>query len=202
MRGRSPVEHGGADGPPEFVRLQRRRRTALETVALVVPIAVAVLASGLLVADWPLVASLLWALVSGLIAMAYWMWHRGRYPAVVDPPTPEPPRARAERHEDAGPIWHPVNLLVLAVGAVVVVSFALVGMVAALLLPLLIILGFGIADGWSDPGALGIATLCVAAVAVALEFALLIPLSKRWGLPVEATPRRSDFCPPREDRTP
>ena len=56
------------------------------------------------------------------------------------------------------------------------------------------ILGFGVADGWSDLGALGIATLCAATVALVLEFALVIPLSKRWGLSVDAPIRdKEDF---------
>lgn len=177
-------------------RLQRRRKTALEMAGQVVPISVAVLSSGILLAEWSVATASLSAVFAGVLVAAYWSWHRGRYPATIDSPSPEQPRQRVERDEDAGSVWHPINLLVLLIGAIAVASVVLVGMVAALALPLLVILGFGFADGWSDGGAVVKATLCTAAAGLAVEFGLVIPLCKRWGLATDSPARRrEDFCP-------
>ena len=83
-------------GEPGVARGVRRSMALAPAGRLVVPIAVAVLSCGILVADWSLVLSVLWALFAGLITAAYWSWHRGQYPAVIDPPTPERPRERVE----------------------------------------------------------------------------------------------------------
>lgn len=193
---------GHEDELPRSERRQRRRKTTLEMIGLVGPNAAAVFFSGHLVLSWTVVSSALWALFAGLVTAAYWSWHRSRFPANIDAPVEErTTRERVEMHEDAGPIWHPINLLVLGVGAVVVTSLVVIGVLVSFILPMLIIVGFGVADQWSDLGTLGTATLWTLGVAMVLEIGLVIPLSKLWGLSLDAGPAdRDDFCPSPGDK--
>lgn len=178
---------------------QRRRKTALEMIALVVPNGAAVFFSGRFVAQWGVTTAGLWAVILALLTAGYWTWHRGRYPAKVQSSTKDDERAapRREMAEDAGSIWHPVNLLVVAVGAMAVVTVVVIGTLISFLLPLVIVFAFGVLAGGTDLGGVGWAALCTLAVALIIEVTVILPLSKRWGLSMDDEgPDRDDFCPP------
>ncbi len=178
---------------------QRRRKTALEMIALIVPNAAAVFFSGRLVAQWGVTTAGLWAAFVALLSAGYWIWHRGRYPARVQSSTTGDGSSapRREMAEDAGSIWHPVNLLVLALGAMAVATVVVVGLLVSFLLPLMIVVCLGVVAGGTDLEGLGWAALWTLAVALIVEVTVVLPLSKLWGLSMDDEGLdRDDFCPP------
>lgn len=96
----------------------------------------------------------------------------------------------------AAAICDPVNLLVVAVGAVAVVTVVVIGTLVAPL-PLMIILIVGVVAGGDDMGDVGSAAFATLGVAVVIEAAVVLPLSKLWGLSMDDEgPDRDEFCPP------
>lgn len=182
------------------LKRQRRRKTVLEMISLAIPNAAAVFFSGHLVAEWGAVTAGMWAALTATVSGGYWTWHRGRYPARVGTTAmsgQERHSPRREMAEDAGPIWDPVNLLVVAVGAVAVVTVVVIGTLVAFLLPLMIILIVGVVAGGGDMGGVGSAAFATLGVAVVIEAAVVLPLSKLWGLSMDDEgPGRDEFCPP------
>ena len=178
-------------------RDRARLKVRLELMTLVGPNAAAVFFAGWFVVGWEPVRAALWSLLTAIVLAGYWQWHRQRFPArVTEPAEPEAvARPRREMEEGAGPIWNPSNLLVLVIGAVVVTVVVVVGLLLSILLPLAVIVLFGAAAG-GDMGGVVSAAVATLAVALVIEFALVLPLAKRWRLAVDDGPRRTDYCPP------
>lgn len=159
----------------------------------------AVFFAGRFVAQWNALTAGLWAAVTAMACVGYWIWHRRRYPAQITVDTNEVAEARPRREmsQDAGPIWDPVNLLVLGVGALAVVVVVVFGLLVSFIVPVMIILGFGVFFGSADLGGVGGAVLGTLSVALITEFGVVMPLCRHWGLPFDDAGRsRRDFCPP------
>lgn len=183
----------------EATRVQRRRKVALEALSLAAANAGAVFFAGRFVARWDVPTAGWWGAVAAVACVGYWIWHRSRYPAQITVETDEAVEARPRREmaDDAGSIWDPLNLLVLGVGALAVVAVVVFGLLVSFIVPLMIILGFGVFFGGDDLGGVGGALLGTLLVASITEFGVVMPLCRHWGLPFgSAGPSRQDFCPP------
>lgn len=190
VRGSEPGVQG--DDVDAHTRRQIRRKVTLESMSLSVPIAAAFFFSGELVVAWPRRVSLLLAAGVAVVLVSFWIWHRRRYPASIAAPSQES-EDEASADEDDDGRWDVFTLLLLGVSLVAVV---LVGVVGRFILPLLVIVLFGVGYSGSDLGHVVVAAGCMLAVSFVLEFGIVLPLSKRWNLAIDEDPRpREDFCP-------
>lgn len=173
-------------------RRQTRRKVTLESLSLAGPIAAAFFFSGELVVDWPRRTSALLALGVAVLLVSFWIWHRRRHPASIAAPAPDAEEASGDGADDDGR-WDLFTLLLLGLSLVGVV---LIGVVGRFILPLLVIVLFGVGDSGSDLGDVVVAAGCMLAVSFVLELGIVLPLSKRWNLAIDEDPRpREDFCP-------
>ena len=175
-----------------YVRRQTRRKVTLESVSLAVPIAAAFFFSGEFILAWPRRASLVLALGVAAALVTFWIWHRRRYPATIAAPSPEPEEESGD--DDDGGRWDWFTLLLLLGASLVAVVIA--GVIARFILPLLVVVLFGIGSSASGLGGVVVAVGCTLGTAFVLEFAVVLPLSKAWNLAIDEDPRsRDDFCP-------
>lgn len=162
--------------------VRRRRTTVLEALSLAVPLGAAVLSSGLLVADWPLVAGVLPALLTALLAAASWGRHRHRHPAEVrtpEPAVPAGPSGAEDADEDHGRWdWFTLALLGVSVVALVVVS-----VLVMFLVPLAVIVVFAVLVDGAEARDVLLAVGATLGAALVLEVAVTLPLSRRWSIP-------------------
>lgn len=137
----------------------------------------------------------LWAAFVRLFSVGYWTWHRNRYPPRVKSiaEDDEERLPRREMAEDAGSVWHPANLVVVAVGAMAVLTVFVLGTLVSLLLPLMIVVCFAVITGG---GGVGWALLGTLAAALVIELTVVLPLSKFWDLSMDDEGPRESFCPP------
>lgn len=164
---------------------------ALEMLTLTVTMGSAVLFSGAFIADWSRPRSFVATLLTVLMSSACLIWHRSNYPPNIDPPAPADD-SHDDEDDDEGGWWDPFTIILFLVSLVGVIVF---GVVARFLLPLMVILLFAVAASGSDVGDVARATLAMLGMCALVEFAIVIPLCKRWNLDFDADPRpRSDFC--------
>lgn len=174
-----------------YVRRQTRRKVTLESLSLAVPIAAAFFFSGEFILAWPRRASLMLALGVAAALVTFWIWHRRRYPATIAAPSPEPEEESGD--DDDGGRWDWFTLLLLGASLVAVV---IAGVIARFILPLLVLVLFGIGSSASGLGGVVVAAGCTLGTAFVLGFAVVLPLSKAWNLAIDEDPRsRDDFCP-------
>lgn len=186
----------GKDGAAVSSR-QRRRKTLLEAVELVVPAAWAVYVSGRLVARWDQIASVTCALIAGLVLTTYWIWHRRRFPANVAATDGASIREKRERPTETRSIWAWDNLLLVVFIALAWVVTVVVGLLVAFMLPLAIVVGFAVFEGGADGSSIWMAMLLTLGVAVVIDVGIVYPLARHWALPMEGARRaKADFCPP------
>lgn len=164
------------------VNRQTRRKVGLELLSLVACIGSAVFFSGVFIAEWSARHTLFVTLLTAGGLISYWVCHRSRHPANIDPPEAEV----EEDDDDAGDRWE--WYWILAFG-VTLVGVVIIGLISSFLLALLVIVLFGLGySDVSDAGDVTRAVLAMLAVSAVVEFALVIPLSKRWNLDFEAEP--------------
>ncbi|MFB9313058.1 hypothetical protein [Nocardioides plantarum] len=168
---------------------QVRRKLVLELVSLAVPLAAAVGFSCVLVAHTSTRLGLFATLVTALVTLVGWTWHRRRHPPTIETHTeyePGPrPDAGDEDAEDDGPWdWVIGMLLVVAVG----VGIAVVAITGRFLLSLIVIATFAVVDSASDLGDVVLATLYTLGVGLVVELGVVGPLGRRWDLDVDETP--------------
>jgi hypothetical protein len=172
------------------VTRQTRRKVGLELLSLVACIGSAVFFSGVFIAAWSMRPTVVVTLLTAGGLISYWVWHRSRHPANIDPP-----EAEVEKNDDdAGDRWE--WYWVLAFG-VTLVGVVIIGLISTFLFGLLVIVLFGLGySDVSDAGDVTSAVLAMFAVSAVAEFALVIPLSKRWNLDFEAEPEPRDASSP------
>jgi hypothetical protein len=178
------------DPDAQVVKVQSRRKVTLETLSLVVPLGSALFFSGLVIADWTTASSAGVAMATAVLATGFWLWHRSNYPANIAAPQDD---GEVEDEEDDDGKWDLFTVALLAVCMFVVVT---VGLLMAFWLPLVVIVLFTAAAASPDLSDLLLTVGLTLAVSFILEFAVVMPLSRRWNLSTDEDPRPlSDFCP-------
>ncbi|MCL8249816.1 hypothetical protein AERO_00330 [Aeromicrobium fastidiosum] len=170
---------------------QTRRKITLETLGFAVPVAAAVLCSGLVVATWSRDGAVLAALLTAVACTAVMLWHRSNHPASIAPRSSSAAEAEAEASagtddvEDEGGRWDvlTVVLFVASLTAVVVV-----GVVVRFTLALAVIVLFAVADSDSDLGDVALATVLTLGAAAVVELVVVAPLSRLWDLSTDEGP--------------
>lgn len=165
------------------IQLQRRRKGSLELLSLVIPISSAVFMSGVVINDWTRLTS---ALVAGSVALAIivaFSAYRVKHPADVTAAAPEAaPEVSPEAVEDQDDgRWDLFTLALMGFGIVAIVT---IGLLVQFTIPLTMIFIFA---GFSSASVSEVAVVIAVTLAIAfvLEFAISLPLSKRWGLPID-----------------
>ena len=175
----------------DHARRQTRRKVTLESLSLAVPIAAAFFFSGVFIVAWSQATSLLLAMGVSVPLVVFWIFHRRRFPANIAPPSPEPDKEPRDGEDDGR--WDWFTLLLLGASLIVVVVG---GVVARFVVPLAVIVLFGVGHSGPDLWYATVAAGCTLAVAFVLEFGIVLPLSKLWNLAIDEDPRpRDDFCP-------
>lgn len=173
-------------------RRQTRRKIGLEMLSLVASIGSAVFFSGLFVARWSSQTAVAVTLIAAVALILYGIWFRSRYPPNINPPVADVRKKDDDDEGDGWWEWYWILAFVVAWAGMVIV-----GLATSFFLAFLVIAVFGV--GYSDVSDVGDvvrAALAMLAISAAVEFAVVIPLSKRWNLDFEADPEpRSTYCP-------
>lgn len=172
----------------------RRRRTALGMIAAFAQYAGTIGFGAFFVAAASGLVSLASGVAAGLVAAAIALWWRRRHPHDIPEPQLVDVDVRAARRKAAGLDdadqdseddeggWDVPSALL---AAVVVPVFALVMLLFAGIVPLLIILGIHAASPDSDWLHVGVAFGLCLLVSACVEFGVVLPLAKRWGIDLD-----------------
>ena len=165
------------------VQHQRRRKNLLEMVSLAVPIGSAVFMSGVVITDWSRQMSAVITAVVVLGSIAGFCAYRAKRPANVteSPARDESADTPGQQEEEDDGRWDLFTLALLGVSIVVVVT---VGLLLQFMIPLTIIFVFA-GFGSASLAEVAIVVGATLATAFVFEFAVSIPLSKRWGLSID-----------------
>lgn len=172
-------------------RLQERRLAGLQAMSLAVSVGSAVFFAAYFVAGAGLATAGAVGIGVALLVGALMVWFRRTYPPSIEAASeerePEPPTSDTYGWE----------LDTFMIAAVVVPLILVAGLVVRFMLPLAIVLAFWIANDDVSTVRVLVAAGCCLAVLACVEFGIEVPLSRRWGLPLDTKARpREDYCPP------
>lgn len=171
-------------------RRQERRLARIQALSLAASCGSAVFFGAFFVARVPMLTAGAAAVAVALVPAELMLWFWRNHPPSIEP--------RSETEEEEPPTsdtygWE-VGTFLIAV--VVVPLIVLVGLVLRFFVPLAIIVGFWIASDDASLVSVLVATGCCLAVLACVEFGVEIPLSRRWGLPLDTKTRPlEDYCP-------
>lgn len=175
---------------PATRRRQERRLGGLHALSLAAALGAPVLFGAYVVAEASAPVAGGAAAAAALLGGGLMLWLRRSHPPSLE----SSGEAEEEDPTDDDSGWD-VGTLLFA--ATVVPLFVVVAVLVRFMLPLGVILGFWWADGDASFGSVLLAAGCCLAVLAAVEFGVELPLSRRWGLPLDGKPTpRQDYCPP------